>query len=133
MFSVARAIQLAALIVAALAIANTMFITVLERKWELGLQRAVGMDGGSVARALLTEAGAIGLIGGIGSWVVGLAIGLLMVSEMQHAYAISLPFQIPFDLMALTLGVGGTIALVAGAYPSRTALRMPIVEALRYE
>ena len=133
MFSVARAIQLAALLVAALAIANTMFITVLERKWEVGLQRAVGMDGGSVTRTLLSEAGAIGIIGGLGAWVVGLVTGLMMVSDMERAYNFSFPFEIPLDLMAITLVVGGVIALVAGAFPSRAALRTPIVEALRYE
>jgi putative ABC transport system permease protein len=121
------------LIVAALAIANTMFIAVLERKWELGLQRAVGMDGGSVARTLLSEAGAIGFIGGLGAWVVGLGTGYTMVADMERAYAFSFPFEIPFDLMAITLVVGGVIALVAGAYPSRAALRTPIIEALRYE
>jgi putative ABC transport system permease protein len=133
MFSVARAIQLAALLVAALAIANTMFISVLERRWEVGLQRAVGMDGGSVKRTLLSEAGAIGLIGSLGAWMIGLIIGYLMVGDMERAYYFSFPFEIPVDLMAVTLAVGGAISLVAGAYPSRAALRTPIVEALRYE
>lgn len=133
MFSVARAIQLAALIVAALAIANTMFITVLERRWEIGLQRAVGMDGSSVTRTLLFEAGAIGLIGGIGAWIVGVSVGFLMIAEMQHAYAFSFPFEIPLALMVFTLVLGGLIALLAGVHPSRSAIRTPIVEALRYE
>ncbi|MGH2755391.1 MAG: FtsX-like permease family protein [Actinomycetota bacterium] len=133
MFSVARAVQLCALIVAALAIANTMFITVLERRWELGLQRAVGMDGASVTKTLLAEAGTIGLIGGLGAWIVGLVTGYLMVGDMKRAYAFSFPFELPYDLMALTLVVGGVIALGAGAYPSRAALRTPIVEALRFE
>jgi putative ABC transport system permease protein len=132
-FSVARAVQLVALIIAALAIANTMFITVIERRWELGLQRAVGMDGGSVTRTLLAEAGAIGLLGGIGSWAVGLTAGFLMVKDMELHYAFSFPFEVPFDLMAITLVVGGFIALLAGAYPSRAALRTPIVESLRFE
>jgi hypothetical protein len=65
-FSMARRIQLAALLIAALAIANTMFIHVLERRWELGLQRAIGMAGVSIRQTLLIEAGAIGAIRRIG-------------------------------------------------------------------
>ncbi|HEU4480683.1 MAG TPA: ABC transporter permease, partial [Actinomycetota bacterium] len=133
MFSVARAVQLAALVVAALAIANTMFIAVLERRWELGLQRAVGMDGRALAKTLLAEAGAIGLMGGVGAWIVGISTGYLMVEDMERAYAFSFPFEVPVDLMAITLVVGGAIALAAAVAPSRTALRTPIVEALRFE
>ncbi|HEY7876457.1 MAG TPA: ABC transporter permease, partial [Actinomycetota bacterium] len=44
-FSLGRGIQFAALVVAALTIANTMFTAVLERRWEMGLQRALGMSG----------------------------------------------------------------------------------------
>ena len=56
-----------------------------------------------------------------------------MVQDMKRSYAIDLPFEIPFDLLAMTLLVGGVIALVASAYPSRAAIRTPIVEALRFE
>ena len=43
LFSLARGIELAALVIAALIIANTMLTAVFERRWEFGLQRAVGM------------------------------------------------------------------------------------------
>ncbi|MDQ4094938.1 MAG: ABC transporter permease, partial [Actinomycetota bacterium] len=58
--SIARAIQLAALIVAALTIANTMFIAVIERRWEFGLSRAVGMTPRQLGHNVFLEASAIG-------------------------------------------------------------------------
>jgi putative ABC transport system permease protein len=132
-FSVARGIQLAALIIAALAIANTMFITILERRWEFGLQRTLGMDGASLARTLLREAGLIGLIGTLGAWIVGSGMGYLMVLNVESAYSFVVPFELPAALMGITLALGLVISIVAGAYPSRAAFRTPIIEALRAE
>ncbi|MGH2729955.1 MAG: ABC transporter permease, partial [Actinomycetota bacterium] len=132
-FSVARGVQLAALIVAALAIANTMFISILERRWEHGLQRAVGMDQRRLTRILLTEAGIIGLVGGTGAALLGLAMGVVMVKDMEFTFAFAIPFEPSWNLVALAMVVGTVIAGLAGSYPSREAARVPIIEALRYE
>jgi putative ABC transport system permease protein len=132
-FSVARGVQLAALIVAALAIANTMFIAILERRWEHGLQRAVGMDRRRLTRTLLTEAGIIGLVGGTGAAILGLAMGFVMVKDMEFTFAFAIPFEPSWNLVALALVMGTIIAGLAGSYPSREAARVPIIEALRYE
>lgn len=132
-FSVARGIQLAALIVAALTITNTMFIAVMERKWELGLQRAVGMARGQLGRSLLLEAGAIGIIGGTGAVLLGLAIGSLMLDDMSELFSFSIPYEVPWVLVGVAFVVGMGLAGLAGLYPTRTAVRTPIIEALRYE
>jgi putative ABC transport system permease protein len=133
LFSVARGIQAAALFVAALAIANTMLIAIFERRWELGLQRAIGMGRGQMTRSLLVEAGVIGVVGGLGATLLGLGLGVMMVKGMGSAYAVDVPFQPSWTLVALALTVGTAIAVVAGLYPSRTAVRVPIIESLRYE
>lgn len=132
-FSVARGIQIAALIVAALAIANTMFIAVLERRWELGLQRAIGMDRGQIRRTLLLEGGVIGIVGGAGAALFGLFLGFILVTDMEYTFAFAIPFEPSTYLVGLALLVGTVIAGVAGFYPSREAARMPIIESLRYE
>jgi putative ABC transport system permease protein len=133
LFSVARGIQAAALFVAALAIANTMLIAIFERRWELGLQRAIGMGRAQMTRSLLVEAGAIGVVGGLGATLLGLGLGVMMVKGMGSAYAFDVPFRPSWVLVALALTVGTAIAAVAGLYPSRTAVRVPIIESLRYE
>ena len=132
-FSVASAIQLDALIVAALAIANTMFIAIFERRWELGLQQTLGMSRRQMGGSLLLEAGVIGLIGGIGATLLGIGIGILMLQGMASTYAFSIAFYPSWSLAGLALGIAVTVAGLAGLYPTRTAVKVPIIESLRYE
>ena len=132
-FSLANGIQLAALIVAIFTIANTMFTAILERRWEMGLQRAVGMSGRQLAATILLEAAAIGVVGGLGGAVLGTGSGFVMTKAMQAQYAWEIPFAIPWLLIALSLGAGVAVAAAAGAIPSRLAVRTRIIESLRYE
>jgi putative ABC transport system permease protein len=129
----ARGIQFAALVVALLTIANTMFTAVLERRWEMGLQRAIGMAPSQMSRGLLLETGGIGLIGGVGAIVMGTATGFLMTRLMEAQYAWRVPYQLPIGLIAFSVAAGVGIALVAGFLPTRIAVRVPIIESLRYE
>jgi len=133
LFQMARGIQFAALVVALLTIANTMFTAVLERRWEMGLQRAIGMGRAQIGRSLFLETLGIGLIGGAGALIMGTATGLLMTKLMEAQYAWRIPYQAPAGLIALAIAAGVVIAVVAGALPSRMAVRAPIIESLRYE
>lgn len=133
LFQMARGIQFAALVVALLTIANTMFTAVLERRWEMALQRAVGMGRRQIGRSLLLETLAIGALGGTGAIIMGGAIGFLMTRLMEAQYAWRIPYDAPLGLISLAVLTGIAIAVVAGLLPTRLALRQPIIEALRYE
>ena len=132
-FSLANGIQLAALVVAIFTIANTMFTAILERRWEMGLQRAIGMSGKQLGGGVLIEAGAIGVIGGLGGAVLGTGSGFVMTKAMEAQFAWNVPFQMPWALIALSIGLGVVVAAGAGAIPSRLAVRTRIIESLRYE
>lgn len=132
-FSLANGIQLAALIVAALTIANTLFTAILERRWEMGLQRAIGMSGRQIARSVLLEAASIGLIGGIGGAILGTVSGFFMTQAMEAEFSWRVPFEAPWALMVLSLLIGVAVSAAAGLFPSRLAVRAPIIESLRYE
>jgi putative ABC transport system permease protein len=132
-FELARGVQLAALVVAILTIANTMFTAVLERRWEMGLERALGMGGSQLGRTVLLEAASIGVIGGIGGIVLGGVTGFFMTQAMEAEFSWRVPFHLPLTSLALAL-VGATVlAALAGLLPSRLAVRTPIIESLRYE
>ncbi|MFN2388274.1 MAG: FtsX-like permease family protein [Actinomycetota bacterium] len=132
-FSLARGIQLAALVVALVTIANTMFTAVLERRWEMGLQRAVGMSETQLRREVLVEAAAIGSLGGAGGAVVGTITGYVMTLSMEVQFAWDIPFRPPLALGAAAILAGIVLAAGAGLVPSRLAGRAPIIESLRYE
>ena len=131
--SIARGIQLAALVVAALTIANTMFIAVLERRWEFALSQAVGMTRSQLGKSVFLEAGGIGLIGSGGGVIFGTLFGVVMLMMMEQQFAWRVPFE-PQWLLAGGAVAGGILLAAASAiYPRRLAVRRPIVESLRYE
>jgi putative ABC transport system permease protein len=132
-FELAKGVQLAALVVAALTIANTMFTAVLERRWEMGLQRAIGMGGAQLGRTVLMEAGAIGVIGGVGGVVLGTVTAFFMTQAMEAEFSWRISFQLPVLLSAAALVGSIALAAAAGSLPSRMAVRTPIIESLRYE
>ncbi len=132
-FALGRGIQLAALIVAALVVANTMFTAVFERRWEMGLQRALGMNGSEMARSVLLEAAGIGIVGGVGGAALGTLIGFLMVEAMEAQFAWRIGFALPWTLIGFALLGGLVVAALAGSIPSRLAVRTNIIESLRYE
>ena len=133
LFSIARGIQIAALLIAILTIANTMFTAVLERRWESGLSRALGMSARDLRRGVVIEAGVIGLVGSGGAAVLGLILGFVMTQIMEVQFSWSVSFHAPWGLLLVALAGGAAASIVAGAVPSRMAAGTPIIEALRYE
>lgn len=132
-FELAKGVQLAALVVAALTVANTMFTAVLERRWEMGLQRAIGMGGSQLAATVLVEAAAIGIIGGIGGVLLGTITAFFMTQAMEAEFSWRIAFQLPVLLSLVSIVGSVALAAAAGVLPSRLAVRTSIIESLRYE
>lgn len=132
-WSLARAVQLAAMLIAALTIANTMLIAVLERRWEFGLQRAVGMSLSQLGRSVVLEAGVIGVIGAAGAALLGTLLGVAMTQLMEGQFSWTIPFAVPFATIGMVALGATAISVGAALHPRAVALRAPIIESLRYE
>jgi len=132
-----------ALLVAAIGIANTMAMSILERTREIGLMKAVGATNRDVLSIFLGEAAGIGFIGGLGGIVIGwlaaqgmnvLAIVYLAGQASQQggappSVAVYTPIWLPiFALIFSTL-----IGMLSGLYPALRAATMIPVQALKYE
>ena len=114
-----------ALLVGGVGIANVMVISVLERKPEIGLRRALGATKGHIATQFLGEALLLSLIGGICG--VALGYGVTAAWAAYKGWTVLVP---PIALMG-GLGAALLIGTLAGFYPAIRASRMSPTEALR--
>lgn len=114
-----------ALLVGAVGVANIMVISVLERRSEIGLRRALGATRGRIRTQFLAEAVLLALIGG----AVGVAAGVLStaVYASVKGWAVSVPVVAWAGGIVAALVIGA----VAGLLPALRAARMSPTEALR--
>jgi putative ABC transport system permease protein len=114
-----------ALLVAGVAIANIMVMSVLERRMEIGVRRAFGATRGHIRIQFLVESMLLAAIGGIA--------GILIGSGITVAYAANrdLTLAIPPEGVALAIVAALAIGALAGLYPAIRASRIPPAEAVR--
>jgi putative ABC transport system permease protein len=129
--SVAWGTSSIALLIGIVGIANTMAMSVFERTREIGVLRALGWKGRHVILLILTEAGVLGLAGGLLGILVGLGALWILSIMPQTASVVSLSVSPGHIVESLLIAIGS--GLVAGAYPAWRASRLSPVEALRYE
>ncbi|AYY14886.1 ABC transporter permease [Actinobacteria bacterium YIM 96077] len=113
-----------ALLVGGIGVANTMVISVLERRGEIGLRRSLGATRGNIRNQFLAEALFLSTLGGAGGLVLGVGVTTLY-STIQ-----GWPTLVP--AWAIASGIGATLIIgaLAGLYPAVRASRLAPTEAL---
>ena len=112
------------LLVGTVGVANTMIVSVLERRGEIGLRRALGATRGHIRTQFFNEAILLSLIGG----VTGVLVGALATV----VYATSKGWLVVIPPLAWTGGLGSALVIgaIAGLLPAIRAARMSPTEAL---
>jgi putative ABC transport system permease protein len=114
-----------ALIVGAVGVANIMIISVLERRSEIGLRRALGATRGQIRWQFLAEAILLSLLGG--------AVGVVSGALATTIYAHSKDWATVIPISAWVGGMGSALLIgaIAGLLPALRAARLSPTEALR--
>jgi putative ABC transport system permease protein len=133
-YSLAYAQQTVVGMVALLGVVSALFISVLQRKRELGLLRAVGASRSQILRSVLAEAVLMGVVGA----VVGFGIGLLLEWYVMDVMLLdesgfTFPMRIPWREAGVVAAASVALATLAGLWPAYIATRLRIPEAIAYE
>ena len=129
---IANAVWVIVTFVAAVALLNTLTLSVLERRREIGVLRAMGSSRRFTLRMVLAEATGIGVIGGVLGLVFGCAdqwLFSLVSGDMMNFHVAFRPSSMAF---VFTLGALA-ISLLGSAPPARRAARLNIIEAVSVE
>jgi putative ABC transport system permease protein len=114
-----------ALLVGGIGIANVMVISVLERRGEIGLRRALGAARHHVAAQFLVESLLLATLGGAAG--VGLGSLATLAVALQRGW----PPLVPPAAIAAGVGAALLIGTIAGLYPAQRAARLSPTDALR--
>jgi putative ABC transport system permease protein len=133
-YGLAYAQQAVVGLVALLGVAGALFISVLQRRRELGLLRAVGASRAQVLRSVAAEAALMGLVGGILGFGVGLFLEWYVVDVMVWDEAgFRFPLVVPWVASAVVFALSAALATLVGLWPAYHATRLRIPDAIAYE
>jgi putative ABC transport system permease protein len=119
-------VTVAALVAAGLAAFGTLTDLALERRREIALMKALGATRGGVIRLFAAESLAIGALGGVLGWLLGLFFAQIIGREVFHS-GVALRWDVPF----MVVGLAMVVAAIAGLGPIRLALAVEPATALR--
>ena len=121
-----------ALIVAGIGIANTMFMSIVERTREIGIMKAIGATDRNIIEIFLMEAALIGLIGGIVGDILGVLFSNILGVILTN-YGLTFTTAVTPELLLIGMGFSIGVGVLFGFIPARKAAKMHPIEALRYE
>ena len=133
-----------ALLIAAIGITNTMYMSIYERTREIGIIKVIGARLGDIRRLFMVEAAWIGIFGGITGVLFSMGASLFLNNsninimggnQMWGPDGVTrLPISyIPLWLAAAAFGFAIAAALIAGFFPARRAMRLSVMKALRQD
>jgi putative ABC transport system permease protein len=120
------------LIIAVLGVVNTLAMSVFERRREIGMLRAIGLERSKVKRMIRLEAVVISLFGAVSGVALGLfiawATGRTISADLQGYVMV-----LPWDRIVIFLGLSALVGVLAAVWPARHAARLDILGAIKTE
>ncbi|MGX9792359.1 ABC transporter permease [Mycobacterium sp. MMS18-G62] len=119
-------------VVSVVGLMNTLMLSVLDRRREIGVLRAMGATRRFTLNSILAEAGAIGIVGGLLGLMIGAASQYLTAIALTNALGFEVTYQAQPGMVAI--GLGSLASCLVGAVPPAVrAARLNIVEAVSVE
>jgi putative ABC transport system permease protein len=133
-FSITYALEVIALLVAALGIVNVLLAWVIERRRELGILRALGASREQLRRMILTDSSLVGLLGVLAGLAMGLVLSLILIFVInKQSFGWTIQFHLPAAFLSASSLAIFFVAILAGLYPARVAARFRPAEVIAIE
>uniref|UniRef100_A9A688 ABC transport system permease protein n=1 Tax=Methanococcus maripaludis (strain C6 / ATCC BAA-1332) TaxID=444158 RepID=A9A688_METM6 len=121
------------LLVGAVGISNTMHMSILERRKDIGILKALGAENNTILSIFVVEAGFLGLFGGI----IGTILGILIAKAIEYVAEISgyglIRAWISWELIVGVLIFSFVVGILSGYFPARSGAKLNPVDTLRGE
>ena len=120
------------LFIGGIGIANTMYMSVLERTREIGIMKAIGARNNDILYIFLIESGLLGLVGGITGALIGLWGALAISGIANQALGADLFIvSISYPLLLSAVSFSFFVGIISGILPALQASKLNVVDALR--
>jgi putative ABC transport system permease protein len=133
-FEVTYALEVIALAVAVLGVANTLAALILERRTELAMLRFIGASRSQIRRVIMLESGLVGVMGGVIGLALGGVLSLLLIYVINfQSFGWTIQFTLPVGFLAQSFVAVLLATIAAGLYPAALALKLDPIEGIRAE
>ncbi len=122
---------LMSVIVALIGIVNTLSLSLLERRRELGLLRVMGMTDVRVRRMVRRESALIASLGTVTGVVLGLAVGWGLIASIDRLSSANISLGFPAEQLLLVVILGIVLGYVSAIIPARRATRAEVLESIQ--
>ncbi|KUF19493.1 ABC transporter permease [Streptomyces silvensis] len=121
-----------AILVAVLGVINTLAMSVFERKHEIGMLRAIGLDRAKIKQMVRLESVVISLFGAVLGVGLGLFLGWIAgdsIADTVQTYTM----QVPVGRIVVFLAIAAVVGVLAAVWPARSAARLNPLQAIKSE
>lgn len=121
------------LLVGAVGISNTMHMSILERRKDIGILKALGAETTTILSIFVVEAGFLGLLGGIVGLIIGIIIAKVIEIAAQNMGYGMIQAWISWELVVGVLAFSFFVGIISGYFPARSGAKLNPVDTLRGE
>jgi len=108
-----------------------LLASVLEREYELGVVRALGLRGRALRRMLMAEGATIALTSMLVGIAVGTTLSMLVIAFFNMLSPIDFAYEVPWASLAYLLVLTVLLSVIGTYSPARSVSRRPVVELMR--
>jgi len=122
---------LMSVVIALIGIVNTMSLSILERRRELGLLRVVGMTDSRVQRMVRLESVLIAMLGTVTGLVLGIVVSLGLITSINRLSQATVTPALPWLELVGVLLAGVVLGFLAALIPARRSTRLDVLDAIQ--